>query len=100
MTRALPLLLIALLLSGCASIHNAREYATLALYAAEHKVLVFALTPCAPANAGKPAMVSAWVRERDIGKTVVVCDSECDCKLVKRMPEMKMVQRPEDGICR
>lgn len=71
-------------MTGCGTI--AGEYATMALYAAEHKVLLFSMTPCSATHTDKPALVSAWVRERDIGKMVVVCDPNCNCRLMKRKP--------------
>lgn len=87
-----------LILAGCTSM---RDYSTLLLYQAEGKVLLFARAPCATASShsDKPAMVSEWVREKDINKMVVLCDNECNCRLVKRTPNMKMVAVQTEEIC-
>ena len=69
------LLLAVLLLPGCASTR-------MLMYGAQGKVLLFAAVPCAQSFPTKPAMVSAWVRERDIGKETVICSPTCDCRMV------------------
>jgi len=96
MTRIPLTALIAIALAGCGTV---RDYATLTLYRAENKVLLTARTPCSDPRT--PALVMEWVREKDIDKMVILCDADCNCRLVKRTPKMKIVQPPsESGICR
>jgi len=67
-----------LLLPGCASV---RDEATLLMYQAQHKVLVFVAAPCPGGD--KPYLVSGWVREKDVSKVAAVCDPTCStCKVV------------------
>lgn len=100
-TRTLAILL-ALTLTGCANTRaywsgaSVRDISTIMLYRAQHKVLVFMPVPCAQVAPTKPAMVVEWVREKDIAEMVVVCDPDCNCKLVKgRVPV-----DTNAGICR
>lgn len=97
MTRILAAAILTLALCGCASV---RDYATLTVYHMEGKVLLTARTPCTD-HSDKPAIVMEFVREKDIGKMVVLCDAECNCQLVKRTPKMKIVEPASElGICR
>lgn len=77
MHRIATAAVIAIALTGCA---EALDYATLTLYQVQRKELVFVLNPCGD-RPGKPAMVSAWVREKDRNKMLVVCDEKCNCRL-------------------
>lgn len=101
--RAIVTAAALLILPACGA-HNywsgasVRDVSTLVFYGAQRKELMFVRTPCTRSD--KPALVSAWVREKDIGNMIVVCDTECDCRLTKRTPSMKIVAAPaESGIC-
>lgn len=80
MNRTILTIALIALLTGCTSI---RDYSTLMLYRAQGKVLVTVLSPCAPSVPDKPALVMEWVREKDIGKMTVLCDTSCNCKMVR-----------------
>jgi hypothetical protein len=77
--RLLLFFVVTCALEGCAFMSNARDYATLVLYAAEHKQLVFVRSPCG-------GLVAEWVREKNFNRLVVVCSKpDCsDCKLKVR----------------
>lgn len=72
-------LVLSLVLAGCGTM---RDQATLIKYSIQRKILLTALTPCTQTN--KPALVTEWVKEKNIDKMWVVCDTDCNCKLVKR----------------
>lgn len=78
--------LLTIALTGCSYFSGAspRDVATLVLYAAQHKQLVFVQSPCGGlAFPNNPNHVSAWVREGAIKRIAVVCKSDCtDCRIV------------------
>ena len=89
--------ILALALAGCATV---RDTATLMVYHVEGKALVAVKTPCGYEHSDKPALLFEFMRPGDVDKFAIVCDADCNCKLVRRTPKMKIVQPPsESGIC-
>lgn len=77
--KKLALLIALFVLAGCTSI---RDTATLTLYRAQRKVLVYVQSPCGGPGSSQPYLVSGWVRERDMNRLIVVCKPDCtDCRL-------------------
>lgn len=99
--KKLLTILCVLAVVGCTSVRDLKDQTVLYWQmGVEHKMLIPIQVPCAATHPDKPAFLWVVSRPSTAEKMAIVCDEQCNCKIINRTAGMKIQPIPtEDGIC-